>query len=269
MQNPSAQKPIRGFSLIELLVVISIIALLIALLLPSLASSRRLSIQLLCSSNLRQLGLAFFAYDLDYKYFPSGSYNRYNAVRAYSADDSAEVTVKVLRDSYKIEPRMVQCPEQKFVTDWRTGTTLGSLDYWYLIGNGLRNAGNVQNNTVNGRHGWFTSDFVNRDQGIFPIASVVKPARFPIYQLPLSEQFMLLDYSRYRPTSGYGYWPARPNHLSPSAAEPRGTNVLFADGHVEWHNWDNPGKSWGISSGGGIWWTPRIERPLGAPLPAF
>jgi prepilin-type N-terminal cleavage/methylation domain-containing protein len=54
-----------GFSLIEVLVVISIIALLIALALPALGRARSLARQTVCQSRLRQWGLAFAAYATD------------------------------------------------------------------------------------------------------------------------------------------------------------------------------------------------------------
>jgi len=52
----------RAFTLVELLVVVAIIAVLIALLMPALRKAREMAIQVTCSSNQRQLGMAFMTY---------------------------------------------------------------------------------------------------------------------------------------------------------------------------------------------------------------
>ncbi|MCC6579034.1 MAG: prepilin-type N-terminal cleavage/methylation domain-containing protein [Phycisphaeraceae bacterium] len=51
-----------GFTLIEVLVVISIIALLVAILLPSLAKAREAGRSAVCGSRVRQYGIATFMY---------------------------------------------------------------------------------------------------------------------------------------------------------------------------------------------------------------
>ena len=52
----------KGFTLIELLVVVAIIAVLIAILLPSLSKAREQTRRVVCASNLRQMGIAMRMY---------------------------------------------------------------------------------------------------------------------------------------------------------------------------------------------------------------
>ena len=61
-------RPCRvGFTLVELLVVIGIIALLISILLPSLANARRAGVRVACLSNLRQMHVAYALYANDFE----------------------------------------------------------------------------------------------------------------------------------------------------------------------------------------------------------
>jgi prepilin-type N-terminal cleavage/methylation domain-containing protein len=63
----------RGFTLVELLVVIGIIALLISILIPALYRAREASQRTVCLSNLKQLGTAMQLYANDNKdYIPIG-----------------------------------------------------------------------------------------------------------------------------------------------------------------------------------------------------
>ena len=64
----SLSQPARrsGFTLIELLVVVAIIALLVALLLPSLKRARELARKSICQSNMHQLGTMSHMYTTEY-----------------------------------------------------------------------------------------------------------------------------------------------------------------------------------------------------------
>jgi prepilin-type N-terminal cleavage/methylation domain-containing protein/prepilin-type processing-associated H-X9-DG protein len=90
-----------GFTLVELLVVIGIIALLVGILLPTLNRARRAARTTQCLSTLRQLGLGFMMYTQQHK----------RSIPYYSTDDETGLWLGQLRAVYSRVDASRICPE--------------------------------------------------------------------------------------------------------------------------------------------------------------
>ncbi len=107
-----------GFTLVELLVVISIIALLMAILMPSLQRARESARRSVCANQLKQSGLAIYAYAGDYEYrMPWWGYKKATPGNPYAGDEEEHPYVvyrggdlNVKQDEWRFDPAVATDP---------------------------------------------------------------------------------------------------------------------------------------------------------------
>lgn len=125
----SHRSPPRGFTLVELLTVISILSLLAALLMPGLKAARETGRAMICLNNIRQLVLAdsLYADDNDGKLVPY----RNTIYRYYP-----ELLTRYVGATSVTDPRfskLVQCPslrsDEAYYQSYGYPFTIGQNDY--------------------------------------------------------------------------------------------------------------------------------------------
>ncbi len=230
----------RAFTLVELLVVIAVIAILAALLLPSLARAKSQARSVECMSNLRQLNLACLLYVDEWDdAFPNNygyaqieylvSVNKYvnwvNNIMSWELEtdniDAALLRKGGLGTYTAGVPALYRCPNDNAVSDlqrqagWKARTRsismnaqVGNAGQFSAGGTNINNPGYVQ---------------------FFRMSDIPDPSKIFIFT------------EEHPDSINDGYFL---NHLDsfqwndlPASYHGGGAQISFADGHVEKHVW--------------------------------
>ena len=152
----------RGFTLLELLVVVGVMSLLIALLLPALSRARESARRIACSSNLRQLGWAFLAYAQDSRgWFPAPADGFHKQLEdwVYWQPDR-ELSEGRLFQYLNRSADVLACPSG--VPERRAWSPPGGAPvtyppYPFSYSVNVRFTGHAPSGSFDGRHGWSPS----------------------------------------------------------------------------------------------------------------
>jgi len=126
----------RAFTLVELLVVISIIALLVAILLPALNKARKQAKKVVCQAHLHQWGLIFTIFHDDNDYYTIGGARNPESQATPGSGEGLpgpECWVETLQDYYS-QKDFRFCPEAEQDEDSPYGDRNTAWNYGWIAG---------------------------------------------------------------------------------------------------------------------------------------
>ncbi len=227
MKRPPRQSQ-SAFTLVELLITISIISLLLAILLPSLSSAREQARTTVCASNIRQITIANLAYSIDHNdHLCPGAKNfltnlhRWHGSRPF-VNQPFNPTSGPLVPYLSADKKIRNCPTFRRFSEFATNA--------FELGNG----GYGYNNAFLGRQLKKitpTLYTVESDQSGVSLTRVHAPANTLLFADAAFAATQPIEYSFAEPR----FHPEYPARTDPSIhfRHQNNANVAWSDGHVD------------------------------------
>ncbi len=222
--SSGSQHTKRGFTLIEILVVVAIISLLAAIMFPAFGRVRASGRRTTCASNLKQIGMALNLYAQDNRFYPTLDFDAYtNEICGAWAD-------KVF--PYVKSEKIFECPSAPYGLYRSTCPPTDKTNPGYPI-------------SWNGSYDLNVPDakYLLNPGGISHFAYDPRQHTSPTRYTRPSSTILVLDGDGGYVSPGYQEPPAAsvadlPN-FGVDAHHEGGANVAFADGHVKYMSLDS------------------------------
>jgi prepilin-type N-terminal cleavage/methylation domain-containing protein/prepilin-type processing-associated H-X9-DG protein len=220
----------HGFTLVELLVVIGIIALLISILLPSLNRARDQANRIKCASNLRNQGIAMTMYVNQYRKYPG---------HAALGLGPAAVWPTRLRAFLNKDHGVFLCPSQPDGFQWKKYTTNGTAGvaasgFGYEPTEVLLNVHNVAFSY--GYNDWGAGPVTNGagQKGLGGDVDQAAVRELGAGRVKVASDMIAITDNTADRSWDYNIDPYQADQW-PGKIHSKGANVLFCDGHVVWY----------------------------------